>query len=198
MNTQNAYPLSWPPAWKRSQTRATSNFANHSVAETAAEILRQLGLLGVPDQNVVISTNIELRLDGLPRSNGPQVRDPGVAVYFKLKGRDCVLACDKWAHVEDNLWAIAKDIEAQRGRIRWGVGSVEQAFAGYTALPAPGESGAPAWYNVLGVPVTATIEQARSAYIAMAQAAHPDKGGSNEAMHVLNSAWDQARKALAA
>lgn len=196
MNTQNAYPLSWPPAWKRNQVRSRSNFGNHSVDRTTSEILHQLKLLGVGNYNVVISTNIELRRDGLPRSNGPAPADPGVAVYFKLKNRPCVLACDKWAHVEDNLWAIAKDIEAQRGRIRWGVGSVEQAFAGYTALPAPGESGAPAWYNVLGVSASATFEQARSAYITKAQAAHPDKGGSNEAMHVLNSAWDQARKAI--
>jgi hypothetical protein len=194
LNTQNAYPLSWPPAWKRNSVRCSSNFGERSIDKCTREILRNLKLLGCGDWNVVISTNVPLRNDGYPRSNGTRPLDPGVAVYFKLKNRPCVLACDKWNCVEDNLWSIAKDIEAQRGRIRWGVGSVEQAFAGYTALPAPGESGAAAWYNVLGVSADATYESALEAYRAEAMKCHPDRGGSHEAMSRLNNSWDQARR----
>lgn len=160
------------------------------------EIYRQLKLLGVGDYNVVISTNVPLRRDGLPYSGQKQPLDPGAAVYFRLGSRPCVLACDKWAKVEDNLWAIAKDIEAQRGRIRWGVGSVEQAFAGYTALPAPGQSAAATWYQVLGVAHDAPFEVAKEKYLQEAKLCHPDlNGGSSEAMQRLNAAWDMARKA---
>jgi hypothetical protein len=194
MNTQNAFPLSWPPAWKRATWRNSSNFGKHSVDGGTSEILRQLKLLGVGDYNVVISTNVPLRNDGLPRSNAPAPSDPGVAIYFKLKNRPCVLACDKWAKVEDNLWAIAKDIEAQRGRVRWGVGSVEQAFAGYTALPPPGETVSATWYNVLGVSSDANYETALEAYRSEAMKCHPDRpGGSHESMTRLNASWDQAR-----
>jgi DnaJ-like protein len=197
MSTQQAYPLSWPGAWKRTGWRHASTFGRHSMEGCAVEIYRQLKLLKVGDYNVVISTNVKLRQDGLPYSNQGQPTDPGAAVYFKLKNRPCVLACDKWAKVEDNLWAIAKDIEAQRGRIRWGVGSVEQAFAGYTALPAPGESGCATWYEILGVKHDATFEQAKEAFLRESKLCHPDNGGSHEAQVRLNGAWDQARQAFA-
>lgn len=73
--------------------------------------------------------------------------DRGAAVYFEMKGKPVSLACDKWNRVEDNIWAIAKHIEALRGQQRWGVGSIEQAFRGYTALPAIGESSASEWWK---------------------------------------------------
>ncbi len=196
MTSQQAYPLSWPPAWKRfTGYRDRARFGDHSIEGCTSEILHQLKLLGVGDYNVVISTNIPIRRDGLPYSGWRQPADPGVAVYFKLKGRPCVLACDMWRKVEENLWAIAKDIEAQRGRIRWGVGSVEQAFAGYTALPAPGDSGAATWYQVLGCAHDAPFDVAKDAFLAKAKAMHPDNGGSHDAMVNLNRAWDMARAA---
>lgn len=145
--------------------------------------------------SIVISTNVKLRRDGFPLSNQGQPDDPGAAVYFRLKNKPAVLACDSWRKVEHNLWAIAKHIEALRGQERWGVGSIEQAFAGYLRLPAPGESGAPVWYAVLGCSADATFVEARIAYIETAKAAHPDApGGSHAAMLQLNAAWDQARQ----
>ncbi len=53
----------------------------------------------------------------------------------------------------DNLWAIAKHVEAMRGLDRWGVGDITRAFTGYAALPAKGESLASdrAWMAVLGL-----------------------------------------------
>ncbi len=162
--------------------------------EDATTVLRaELGRLGA--SSVVISTNVELRRDGLPMSNRLSPRDPGAAVYFTFKGKPVVLACDKWKRVEDNLWAIAKDIEAQRGRERWGVGNIEQAFAGYLRLPAPGQASFGTWYSILGVPHSATFDEARAAYLVKAKLAHPDMpGGSNESMRALNVAWDQARQ----
>jgi hypothetical protein len=123
--------------------------------------------------------------------------DSGVAVYFQLKGKPCVLACDKWRRVEDNLSAIARDIEAQRARQRWGVGSVEQAFAGYTALPPPGSSPGTSWWNVLGCAHDAPFDVVQDAYRAKAKVAHPDRNaGDSSAMYAINDAWDQARRAF--
>lgn len=161
----------------------------------AYEIYRQLRILGCGDYNVVISTNVELRRDGIPYSNAKRPVDPGAAVYFKIKEKPRVLACDRWATVEENLWAVAKHIEAIRAQDRYGVGSAEQAFAGYTALPAPGESSSATWYNVLGVTADANYEEALVAYRDKAMACHPDRpGGSHDAMTRLNESWDQARK----
>lgn len=217
MNTQQAFPLSWPPSWPRTAAHNRKAAPFHSkvrhpssttpgsyynssrklsMSDVVPELYGELKLIGVGDYNVVVSTNVELRLDGQPYSNRAAPSDPGAAVYFKLKGKPCVLACDKWNRVEDNLSAIARHIEALRGQERWGVGSVEQAFAGYTALPPAGSSPGTSWWNVLGCAHDAPLEMVKDAYRDKARAAHPDNGGSHDAMVALNAAWDQARKAF--
>lgn len=157
------------------------------------DLFFELRNFGVP--NVLISSNVALRQDGEPRSDCRTPGDPGVAVYFKLKGRDCVLACDKWDRPEDNLGAIARHISAMRAQERYGVGSVEQAFAGYTALPAPGDSGTD-WRTVFGIPEGSevTFDEAQQRFRKLALVAHPDNGGSHARMVVLNNAWDAARR----
>lgn len=158
-------------------------------------VYEQLRMLGIGDWQIVISTNIGLRRDGLPFSNQKNPDDPGAAVFFKLDDKPVSMACDKWRRVEDNVYAIAQHIEAMRGQLRWGVGSVEQAFRGYTALPAPGESGLPTWYSILGIAHNAPFEVAAVAYKEKARVSHPDNGGSHDEMVRLNGAWDQAREA---
>ena len=104
-----------------------------------------------------MSSNIPRGKQGSPISNIGVLKDPGVAVYFTIKEKPVSLACDKWVHVEDNIWAIAKHIEALRGQERWGVGSIEQAFAGYTALPAPGQTVAATWYHSYSIRLPAAL-----------------------------------------
>jgi len=212
MNQQTSFPLSWPQAWPRTvahrrkgapffrRARAATPGAwrlktKLSMADVVADLYRELRLIDVGDYNVVISSNVELRADGQPYSGRKPPEDCGAAVYFKLKGKPCVLACDKWNRVEDNLSAIARHIEALRGQERWGVGSVEQAFAGYTALPAPGDSThGGAWWNILGCAHDAPFEVAKAAYLAKARELHPDNGGDHNKMAALNAAWDMCRQ----
>lgn len=165
------------------------------MAEATEIMLQELERLGAT--GVVISTNVELRQDGLPMSNRRRPDDPGTAVYFHLKGKPVSLACDKWNRVEDNLWAIAKHVEAIRGQERWGVGSVEQAFRGYMALPPAGSSPGTSWWNVLGCAHDSPLVDVRAAFRRAAVAAHPDQpGGSHEKMVAVNAVWDQARQAF--
>jgi len=155
-----------------------------SIADANQRLQAELDRLRA--RSVILSTNVELRLDGMPRSDRSPPADPGVALYFRLNGRDTVLACDKWDRVADNIVAIAKHIEALRGQDRWGVGTLEQAFAGYQALPAPEQ-----WWQVLGVSEHATADQINAAWRDQARTAHPDHGGSDAAMARLNSARDE-------
>ena len=209
-----AYPLSWPVGRPRTDRNRIvhSNFGERSISTAVSEILRQLNLMSA--REIVVSTNLQLRADGLPKSNQAQPADRGVAVYFKLRTGydqqakreiivDRVISCDRWLLVEDNLWAIAKDIDATRGKLRWGASTVEQAFAGYAALPPAGASKARAWWDVLGlnanilsldkVGATALINDM---YRAKAREAHPDAGGSDEAMTQLNVARDEGLRAI--
>src|ERR1700690_2417308 len=128
MSERKAYPLSWPEGWKRTTSRTSAQFnktkeprydpqtrkpiyqgkSRLSVADAVGRIIAELGRMGVPDWNVIISTNVPLRLDGMPRSD-QEPRDPGAAVYWKKKDADVMrcMAIDRYQRVADNLAAIA-------------------------------------------------------------------------------------------
>lgn len=120
-----------------------------------------------------------------------------MCVYFRLRGKQYALPCDRWDCVEDNLWALCKHIESLRGQERWGVGTTERAFAGYLALEAPPGENPLEWWKVLRCERTATLAQAQEAYRAEAQIRHPDRGGSAASMATLNAAWTEAKRVLA-
>lgn len=205
-----AYPLTWPHGWKRTPThqiapakfgkrtitdgRSYATLKGLSVADATTQIMAELSRLRARD--IVLSTNVRVTSYGTPRSGDREPDDRGVAVYFTMAGKDRVLACDKWTRVADNIAAIAKHIDALRGQERWGVGSIDQAFTGYTALPAPFE-----WDEILEMSprtgMTRSLENAESQYKILAHRHHPDKGGSQEKMAELNAAIRQARKELA-
>ena len=142
-------------------------------------------------RDLIISTNVRLRLDGLPYSDQRAPDDPGAAVYFLFNERPIVFACDRWRKVEHNLWAIARHIENLRASDRYGVGELEQAFAGYAALPAPA---AVRWWEVLGVPRNATIDLVRASYRNLARENHPDAGGEGERFLQIQRAWEEAQR----
>lgn len=211
MDFQSSCPLLWPVGWIRtprnsrdiarfrgtgfnSSSGSIQKFSRpHTMDESSSKILAELERLGAA--RVVISTNVPVNRSGLPYSSARAPEDPGSAVYFHFHTRKTVLACDKWTRVEDNLWAIACHIEALRSQERWGVGSIDQAFSGYTALPAPGEHSARTWYVILGVPYDSDFSTCKQAYLKKAKELHPDTAnGSHSEMSELNSAWDECRR----
>jgi hypothetical protein len=141
-------------------------------------------------RDAVLSTNVSLRLDGRPRSDESPA-DPGAAVYFGFRGKATVLAADRFRTTADNIAAIAGHIEALRRVERYGVGTIEQALAGYKALPADSAAN---WRAVFGFAAEArpTVDQLDSAYKAAARSRHPDLGGSDVEMAHVNRARDYA------
>ena len=183
-----AYPLSWPLGKPRASYRTQANFKT-SLADARDGLRDELRIMEADD--VVLSTNIELRHHGLLYASRRPPQDTGVAVYFTWKSQQYAFACDCWLKVEDNMQAIRKTVEALRGIARWGTGEMMQAaFAGFLALPE--QASAPAWWQVLEVVDWASPDQINAAYKAKAKQAHPDMpGGSHEAMQVLNEARKQ-------
>lgn len=189
---KTGFPLSWPDSRPRTPAHARLRAAfKTSFAVARDEALREIHLLGGTDP--IFSSNIPRRNDGLPYADAkPQNGDPAIAAYFTRKGKQLCFACDKWLSVDANMHAIALTIGALRGIARWGTGDMmEAAFRGFAALPAPGESGASSWWNVLGVPINATAEQVREAYRVLVFKHHPDKGGDAELFRRVQQAFEQ-------
>lgn len=192
------FPLEWPAGWRRTVPhqradaafRTTSGVNNRlSVIQATDRLERQVDLLG--GNNCVLSTNVSLRLDGRPRSD-ENPKDPGVALYFQFKGKATVLAVDKWIRVADNIAAIAAHIDALRRVDRYGVGTIEQALAGYKALPADTAAN---WRAVFGFAADArvTLDQLDTAFKALAREKHPDiTNDDGSSMAHLNRARDYA------
>lgn len=194
-----AFPLQWPDGWKRtpehmreSDRRFTGNAYGLTMARSRDLLVRELNLLGA--KNVVISTNVALRQDGLPLAMRQRIADPGAAIYFTLKGKPLAMAQDKFVSVPGNLRSLGLAIDAMRQLDRHGGGAMmERAFTGFVAL-APPDWKKP-WRQVFGVPpdwrgdVTALFRQ-------KAKQRHSDAGGSDSLMAELNVAYQEAKAEL--
>jgi DnaJ domain len=198
------FPLQWPVGWERTPAheRMAASFRKGgsatrdpvtgiggraptralSVPDALARLSQQLGLLEATHE--VLSTNLQVRLDGLIKGGQVEPADPGAAVYFRLHGAARCLACDRWTRLADNIAAIAQHVDALRRIDRYGVGSLDQVFAGYAALPPTSAD----WWIILGVPRDATREQIETAFRALARRYHPDSGGDHTAMARINDA----------
>jgi hypothetical protein len=170
MESIRSYPLYWPESWPRAKYQKQAKFGDHSVAKGRKVLQDQVRLFGGSD--LIISSNLELKLDGMPKSNQRQPYDRGVAIFFKRNKHDFALACDVYTTVEDNLWALCRTLDALRQIERDGSPAlINRAFKGFAALPAPDQK---KWWEVLGVAENASSEQIKQAFYAMARKYHPD------------------------
>lgn len=211
MSERKAYPLSWPEGWKRTTSRTSANFGKTnaieggrsalkrlSVADAVLRVLGELKRMGIGDWNVIISTNVPLRLDGFPRSDS-EPSDPGAAVYWKVSDKKPMrcMAIDRYRRVADNLAAIAATLEAMRAIERHGGATIlDRAFLGFAALP---ETASQPWREVLGIDPSqaATLDLVESRYRALAKVHHPDVKGKEEDFLRITQARDAARLELA-
>lgn len=186
-----AYPLQWPIGYKRTgSTYRTSSPFRQSMDKAQRSLSIELKRIGA--SSVITSTNVPIRKDGMMYVEYMDRRldDPGVAVYFKYKGKDVVMCCDKYIRVWENIYALSKGIEALRGMERWGVSEfLDRAFTGFKALP---ESIDQQWWQVLGINPDADPDQIKIAYRNLTKVHHPDAGGNVEMFNRINKAYQQA------
>lgn len=199
-STIEAYPLSWPEGFVRTPAAERERGLFKITPDRASrDLAYEVFRLGGTD--VIVSTNIPLRRDGLPYAAAREPSDPGAAVYFTWKGAPRAMACDKYDRVFKNLRALGLTIEAMRALTRYGSSEIlERAFRGFTALPATSASivtPAP-WWDVLGVERTAAASDIELAFRRAALTAHPDKGGTDEQMQRVMAARETALREIGA
>lgn len=193
-----AFPLYWPAGWKRTpaRSRRTARFGDRGMYTACVAVREELGRFGA--SQVIVSTSVPLRRDGIPLAKPPVDGDPGASVYYTRSGKQECVAADIYDDVIDNVWAIAKVIESMRTIARHGSPEIlERAFLGFAALPA---STRRAWAEVLEVSESATVEEIERAFKSIIKRAHPDNGGNAEWFHEVTTARQDAlqeRRALA-
>jgi hypothetical protein len=206
VDAPSAYPLAWPMGRPRTvaHKRSGGSFSTKgrngpndygtkllTLTEARDRLARELDRLSA--RQPILSSNVELNINGQPLSGRPEPPDPGVAVYFQLSGKPIVLACDSYSRVAQNVAAIAAHIDAMRRMERYGVATMTQMFTGFLALPAP--LVVDDWRAALGDPKT--LAEAESAFRETMKQVHPDTpGGSTAKAAALNAAIARAREAL--
>jgi len=211
MSEIHRYPLCWPNYVSRTpfHNRSVPKFEVHGIGNSINFLRSEINRMNgrdhdVWDESVVISSNLKRGRDGNILQQ-PEPQDTGVAVYFTLIfrrwaagsikeiERSCVLTCDKWNRVNYNIDAIARDVEAQRARQRWGCTTIEQAMQGYLAIPE--KCGGRAWWDVLAIPQTSTKDAIKAQFKELSKTAHPDRGGTHLQWVELQDAFNQAMAA---
>lgn len=180
-----AFPLTWPIYKPRTKNPECSRFrtALGVAINGVQEEIRKLG--GV---ELIISSNLPLKRNGMPYATQTQPKDVGVAIYFKYKKKPMCFACDRWDRIESNMWALANTVDALRGISRWGTGDMmEAAFTGFIALPAPTQP----WQELELETSDPTPEEVEEAYRRLAAKYHPDRPfGDADRMARINAARD--------
>lgn len=193
-----ASPLTWPDGWKRTKTKARSQFKSPSIWKATSFVIEELGRMGIESWNIIISTDLKLRQDGFPYSKQKTPEDIGASVWWKDKNEvRRVIALDKYDRIADNIHAIGKTIEAMRGIDRWGSGEIlERVYTGFDALPGPDHVVGRSWRDVLEYYEGNNIAHAKERYLIARMYAHPDKGGTSELFHEVEKAWEQCQVEL--
>ncbi len=210
------YPLTWPAGWKRTppNSRIRARFSKGeqqrsqdgartwmrkrelSIADGVRRVIEEIVKLGVDREDIIVSTNVQARLDGMPYSNRSDPVDPGVAVYWRTynsKQQKC-MAIDRYDRVADNLGAVAATIAAMRAIERHGGEEIlDRVFTGFVALPAPEQ-----WWQALGFDdeERVTLPEAESKYRQLAKKHHPDVGGNAGRFASITDAINTARERL--
>jgi hypothetical protein len=74
--------------------------------------LDELRLLGAT--NILVSSNLSTRSDGLLHGDPRRLDDPGISVWFRYKNKQVVMARDNFSSVAGNLRSLGLAIEALR------------------------------------------------------------------------------------
>lgn len=196
-DTPTRFPLAWPTGRPRAKSRSggpyywkpydSTSAKEITVARAMDRLEAELKRMGAV--NIVVSTNLTVGVRGFFLSGQGEPQDPGVAVYFTLKGKQIVLALDAFTKLAQNIAGLAAHIEATRKIERIGVATAAETLMAFQALPPPEKPRRP-WREVLQM--TAVVnpdeEYVQTLYRMLSKRTNGDEAAQLE----LNLARDEA------
>jgi hypothetical protein len=197
--TIEAYPLHWPAGWPRTnpyQRQSDHRFGGGgrrlALGRTISQLVDELRRLGAT--NIIVSSNMPTKSNGLPYADDRNIDDPGIAVYFDFKKKHLVMARDGFTSVAGNIRSLTLAIEGLRMMERHGGSFMfEKAFTAFAALPPPNWK--KPWREVFDVKPDWTGDIG-ALYREKAKQRHSDVGGNDSLMAELNVAYKEARHEL--
>ncbi len=201
------FPLAWPshkprtPAKDRRRGDFSSGSRRITMDAAAQRLEDEVSRLG--GVYPLLSSNLELRMDGRPRMDRGAPADPGVCLYFQIKETPYAMGCDTYSEVQQNVAAIAEHIKATRLIVRYGVATAAETLQAFAALPAPDARlpGARPWREVLGFSASfPSVDLTRAEVLDLISKRYRQKAQEavgDEALVPLNLARDAARRELA-
>lgn len=189
-------PLNWPAGQGRAEKRRKAPF-EAGESTILKELDRAVTKLGLED--VQITTDRRVRVDGqISQSSAENGADPGIAIYFKRKGEDVVMAFDRFSDFWGNLRAIGLYLEYMARLESYEMNEItDKAFTGFKALPASITTPLPHrdWWIVLGVDQEANALEVKAAYRELLKLHHPDAGGSQAELDEVRRAYEEWKAA---
>lgn len=156
-------------------------------SQTNTELQAEFELWGVKDWETNYPRGA--RLEGQNQSE----QDRTVQLTYIKNGKEIKLAMGRQNRAVDNLRVLYLAIQSMRLNEKRGIGEVLESA--YLQLNAPIPTKDP--YELLGVRPDAPIEVVEAAYKAKVKQVHPDLGGSEQEMKMLNDAIQQIRHTVA-
>lgn len=192
----------WPGQMTARRTR--SNFS--ALMTDRLELLRrELRMLGAKNIELLVAIPAEqFRLDGYPRATA-RAEHPGIILSFDTPNLGHLsYPCDSFDRWEDNLYGVAKSLEALRMVDRYGVTKRGEQYRGFLALEATAMPSTPFTHepdSILGWLMRIPgVETAAGDHIATVlrraqRATHPDHGGDPEEFRLVTLAETYLREA---
>ena len=147
-------------------------------------------------------TDVQLDTDAQHQKTNPNkpyanatFDDPGVVVRFTKGGEPMAAACDAWTSPRDNAQDLYHYLNETRMMEQRGTVTAEHEYE-KLRLPSGDDDvavGKPPAHAVLGVSRDASDDEIRDAFREKLTEAHPDQGGSEEALKRLQNARDTMR-----
>lgn len=161
--------------------------AKQSTAQTESDLAETFDKWGVRDWEARYNV---MRSRHWNKGLSQQEREVTVVWIDPKTKRQVSLSMNKQRTPADNLRVLYLGVEALRMNEKRGID--ETVKAAYLQL----EAGSDHWTNVLSLPHSASKQEVESSFKRLAKSAHPDAGGTDEEMAVLNKARDAALRAI--